>query len=77
MRLVLGDDVGGGSGGGEHNDGGSLALVGGQHCADGSCGCVVKACRLLFTLLHQKLIRFLQYFELKRPTSAKRQNGTY
>ena len=56
MRLVLGDDVGGGSGGGEHNDGGSLALVGGQHCADGSRGCVVKACRLLFTLLHQKVI---------------------
>ena len=77
MRLVLGDDVGGGSGGGEHNDGGSLALVGGQHCADGGRGCVVKPCRLLFALLRQKLINFEQYLERKRPTNAKRQSSTY
>ena len=50
----------GGSRGGEDNYGRSLALVGGQHCADGSRGCVVKACRLLLTLLHKKLINFRQ-----------------
>ena len=52
VRLVLWHNVRGGSRGGEDNYGRSLALVGGQHCADGSRGCVVKACRLLLAFLH-------------------------
>ena len=56
VRLVLWHDVRGGSRGGEHNNGSSLTLVGGQHCADGSRGCVVKACRLLLALLYKTKI---------------------
>ena len=41
VGLVLAHQVGGGPGGGQHDDGGGLALVGCQDCGDGCGGGVV------------------------------------
>ena len=53
MWLVLGHNVRGGPGGGEHHDGGGLALVRRQHSTDRRCRGVVETGRLLLALLLQ------------------------
>ena len=55
VGLVLGHDMGGGPGGGQHHDGRRLALVGGEHRADGRGARVVKVVTLLLGLLNRTL----------------------